>query len=230
MSRSLESVLEFTKIAIEDSNKIVIDTIKTQSSNKKLRLNQDTKSNKVIQAESWRDKFVRILNDKEDEINDLEKELEITKAREKQLEAYSLLLEEKLKVNEQQITQFNDTSSLPSNTSSITSSSGNSDENSTLTDDISILRDTVKFYEKVTSCAVKRSLESNNKYICTVKNELYRTAIKFELDIGEEIVFTPIANIDYLPDYLHCQISFEPKMAPVMMGDILQALYEEKEN
>jgi hypothetical protein len=45
----------------------------------------------------------------------------------------------------------------------------------------------------------------------------------------QALYFYPIANASKLPEYLQSEIQGECIMAPVLMGDILAALYEDKE-
>jgi hypothetical protein len=142
----------------------------------------------------------------EQKIADLENSLSKSKDRESKLEKYSLVLEKQLE-------NISSNGSLDG-----IKKSGNDEELSNL----------LKFYEIMTSMKVEMN---NQEYICTLKNKLNKRATRFILRISpNEYDFIPKANMSMLPDYLQKHISFDPNMAPVITGDILQNLYEDTDN
>jgi hypothetical protein len=48
-------------------------------------------------------------------------------------------------------------------------------------------------------------------------------------DAGVQITYEPKANLDLLPDYLRQNIKFEQQMAPVLMLDVLNAMYGDEQ-
>ena len=100
----------------------------------------------------------------------------------------------------------------------------------------------------------KKGADGKEEFVCTVKNSVQKRAVRFALsmlldeedlirqrkkrkDTGESevdeeisaITYTPRANVEMLPDYLQSVLSFEPDMAPVLLSDVLGALYEDEE-
>lgn len=71
-----------------------------------------------------------------------------------------------------------------------------------------------------------------SNYICTIKNKHRRVASRFVIAVDEKaknlnLKYTPGANIQALPDYLHNAIEFEAGMAPVLLGDVLNSVFED---
>ena len=92
----------------------------------------------------------------------------------------------------------------------------------------------VKFYEQMTAMKVDQS--STGEYICTLKNSVHRRVTKFSIKRkrdsrdGLDMQFIPRANVNILPDYLQSEIFCETNMSPVIMGDVLQALYNDEDH
>lgn len=215
---TLSQAIEISKIAIEDSSKIVIDTVEKHklSSSKKRKSLSTSFDGSSIQPHSLREEVLSLLKFKDDDIMDLQTELEISEKRIQKLNAYVKLMEQKLEL---QGSVINTNSS-----SSVTSSQE--------TFEIDHLTRIIKFYEMVTSMAVKIDDTDQNKYICTVKNKAKRIGSKFSISYKseDELAFQPIANANILPEYLRSEISFEVEMAPVLTSDVLQSLYEETDD
>ena len=71
-------------------------------------------------------------------------------------------------------------------------------------------------------------------FVCTVKNRSMQRVTKFKIteregEQNENMEFKPLANADFLPEYLRAHINFEAEMAPVILGDVLQNIFTEDE-
>ena len=79
----------------------------------------------------------------------------------------------------------------------------------------------------MTSMSVK--FDGNGVYICTLKNKVKKNATRFVIEDKkkDELEYIPKANVNLLPDYLQNEISFERNMAPIILADAIQALYDE---
>ena len=63
----------------------------------------------------------------------------------------------------------------------------------------------------------------------SVKNEEAKRSTSFRLQVGELIKYEPIGKPDpSLPDFLHNAIEFEPSQAPVLLQNVLQAVFPEE--
>ena len=224
------------KLAVADFDKCVMIDRTQFASRKRGRIAVITKSKDLLdgtpsggpleeldtnsEANFWRDKYEKLRSEKSNAEEELERELEITTEREQKLDSYAKLLEKKVQ-------------QLIGNGSSASSSAGSTVE--------SLLKKVV-FYEAMTSMSVK--LQPGDGYICTVKNTVNKTVTQFKIELKEgstesdaaggadildqEVNYTPIANPDLLPEYLQEEIECEKRMLPVILGDVLQLLYEEK--
>lgn len=236
-SKSLAETMEYAKIAIEDASKIVIDradnvsrnqAMPSSSSSRKRRkssigtdshlsqtiLDNSTDYESFGNTPEWRDKLIALVRERDEEMNDLHKQLEISELEGEKLQDLNKILEEKLI-----------SATTLASATEIRNGITSHDPNPT-----KMLENIIQVYEKLTCVTVKAD-DSEDSYICTVKNHMKRCGIKFRLGsvMSKEITFTPVANIEHFPEYLHDEIVFESAMAPVMMGDILQSLYEEKQ-
>lgn len=100
----------------------------------------------------------------------------------------------------------------------------------------------IKFYETLTGTTVKENKtvdEDKDSYICTTKNSIKKVGSQFQIDLdkitnggtkAQNLYFRPLANADMLPEYLQSSIEGESIMAPVLMGDVLAALYDDDDN
>ena len=98
-------------------------------------------------------------------------------------------------------------------------------------------RKVLRMYEIMTAMTVVESDKRDGVMLCTAKNHMRRILTRFSIEMpsaedGEqtEVQYAPLANINLLPDYLQNKITCEKPMVPVMLGDILQSLFEEEEN
>ena len=216
------------KCAVDEGDSLVID--RTQFASRKrgrisvvsrgkdrLEIKDDNKDEEVSSEVSfWRDKYESLRLVKFGAEEELEAQLELMTERELKLEKYSTLLEQKIDImNESNPLQTKDDLNMK----------------------LDGYRKKLLFFEAMTSMTVK--CEDNDTYICTVKNKLKKVATRFKIvmdDCDEKTVmsteapdvqYAPIANATLLPEYLQSEISFESNMAPVLIGDILQALYED---
>ena len=266
---SLSDVLHSERIAIEDHEKIVIDRIEiksmTESAMKRAKLSHQSTLNspavdlKGFEALSWKDKINKVIQLKDEDIEDLENQLKLVNQRSQLMIDYIKTLEGQLQnaisshgnnnmnsttqivqALQAQFDKIQDDSNLKlgvSNNNSTTTSVP------TLTDDeskkkIQSLEKIIKFYEYLTSCKVRMPDEQaadskTEKFLCTRKNSINRSVIKFLMydnpENDQESIFVPKANMELFPAYLQGEILFESKMAPVILGDLLQALYEDKD-
>ncbi len=63
----------------------------------------------------------------------------------------------------------------------------------------------------------------------SVKNEEAKRSTSFRLQVGELIKYEPTGKPDpSLPDFLHNAIEFEPSQAPVLLQNVLQAVFPEE--
>jgi hypothetical protein len=87
------------------------------------------------------------------------------------------------------------------------------------------------FFELMTSMTVATALlNKKDIYSCTIKNDINRRITKFNITLeSDQLIFEPKANSNMLPEYLREGITGEARMAPVILGDILQQVYEDKE-
>lgn len=154
----------------------------------------------------WRKKHDAVFQEHERVKSELEAQLSISGEREAQLEKLTTMLETKVKSLEERNARNAASSSL------------------------------LDFFEKMTSMQVKLgdggASTGPQSFVCTVRNAVKRQATRFRIEntASNEVSFLPMANLEMLPEYLRAHISFEPDMCPVVMGDILQNLYEDSTN
>jgi len=118
-------------------------------------------------------------------------------------------------------------------------------------------RQMLEFMEWLTSMSVKHNVVEGGQeeFICTAKNPREKKVTRFSIvpeltEVGEILQanekigadndgdaskqkrmmrYEPKANIEELPDYLRQAIQFDMDMAPVLLLDVLNALYGEEE-
>ena len=227
---TLEEAIKAAKIAVEDFDKVVMIDRSQFASRKRGRIAVITKSKDLLggspsggpleeidsnsEANFWREKYEKLREEKSNAEEELEHQLEITTEREQKLDKYAKLLEKKVE-------------QLVGSVSAVSSS----------TDIPETLRKKAAFYEIMTSMSV--NVQDDGGYICTVRNTVKKSATRFKIELKEEsddaraegsdqeVNYTPMANPAILPEYLQSEISCGAKMLPVIMGDVLQLLYEE---
>ena len=188
----------------------------------------------------WKKRFKDLKNNKDPLMKSLESDMLAAFDREDQALAYVRKLESKIERLE-------------------TRGSDAGIKTKELTEKIESRRKRLDFMEWFTGMSIKREekkgVDGKEEFVCTVKNAVQKKAVRFTLsmlldeedlirqrkrrkDTGESeaddevsaITYTPRANADMLPEYLQSVISFEPDMAPVLLSDVLGALYEEEDN
>lgn len=210
MSKSLEEAIGEAKIAIIDAEKVVIENLFPSLKKRKLietSLGEFFQKNNQNSNESFRLQVVELVQSKDEEIHDLENQIEISKLRINEMSEYIKLMEEKLKHLEKRL--------KPSD----------SEVSNSIID-----KTTIKFYEIMTSMKIEVTSDHSrsDKFSCDIENPVKSRRVKFSLQLrDDEYIYTPIESAKILPEYLHDEISFEKGMAPVLMGDVLQALYDE---
>ena len=178
----------------------------------------------------WRNKFEILRKEKTASNEDFEEALDNAIKRENESSKYVSMLEKKIAL-------------LSSSSSSSGGSSSSAVNLNEMNEKVESQRKLLAFYELMTSMSVK--INSGTEFICTVKNKVSRKATRFSIDedktpsssskAGEpqsgssQFMFAPLANIEMLPDYLNSRINFEPRVAPVLLGDVLQKLFENEE-
>jgi len=236
---TLESMIKGTRgIVDEDDASLIIDRNK-YSSRKRSRLCTVTNADQVIDAHAlrqeratsssssddvnseasfWQHKYESLVAERIDAENDFDKQLSVVDEIAQRKDAYIKLLERKIEKM---------------------SSSGGASSNSNSHDDdeVKVKNRVISFYEQMTCMSVKvddndRGDQSN--YICTIKNKQRRVASRFIISIDDKtkraatnVKYIPCANIHVLPDYLHNTIEFEPGMSPVLLGDVLNSMFED---
>lgn len=160
----------------------------------------------------WKDKYNKLKASRNESEEDLDKQIKLSIEKEKKLNEYINYLEKRLDLSNTDVSS----TVMIANTGS-TGTKNNKDE---------IL---LKFYEQMTSMSV--AIDDNNTYICSVRNKLEGKTTKFIIKLNDdetEASFLPKSNISMLPEYLRAEeVAFEPTAMPVVMGDILQLLYDE---
>ena len=226
---SLEDAIVAAKCEVDEGDALVIDRTKF-ASRKRGRISAITRGKDRLdikdvsiemetstQVAFWREKYESLRLVKSGAEEELESQLELVTEREGKLEKYANLLEQKIDL-------LKETNHLQSKDD--------------LNEKLDGYRKKLCLFETMTSMTIK--CEDNDTYICTVKNRLKKVAARFQIALNDhdektvlssetpDIHYAPIANANLLPEYLHSEISFESDMAPVLMGDILQSLYEDE--
>ena len=237
---SLAESIKLAKVAVVDGDQIIIDRTILESRKRKLKSSvpendePQQKSNTTSRVSTssstggpkgssgahnndsidWKEKYLALRNEKMEEIDDILLKIELSSQREKKIEQYANLLEKKVELLSNKLATASSSSSDIADSSKVSNNA----------------EDIIRFFELMTSMIVKRDEENPHYFVCTVQNLVNRTATKFAIDTKDreknsDVRFTPIANSNLLPEYLRGEISFEPNMAPVLTGDVLQALY-----
>jgi hypothetical protein len=197
----------------------VDDTLKTTASRKRDRICtvsssiDDTSENLSngfeddmpdAAAEFWRRKFDALNHQRTLEVAELANQLEATTAREKKLEDYVKLLTKKLNLTEKKLSR------------------GHKGSNQEVLD----------FFQKITSLTIEsiKIVDADELYTCLVTNTQLEKSCRFQFKLtAEEAHFMPLTQTDLLPEYLRNHISFDKEMLPVVLGDVLQNLFEDDE-
>lgn len=234
---SLERAIKSSAIPVRESSGMVVIDRSNFASRKRGRIASVSSATKefpdfasLVKADSspsaeadfWREKYETLRALQEESQQELEKELEVSQQKEKKLEQMIVLLKKKgesTNVNGKADKENN----IVGNANTGNSLTGNNDV------ELQRLQTLVKFYERMTAMTIVADKSNAKKMNCTVKNKIQRKLIKFSVEESEDgsVNYTPVANSDFLPEYLQNEISFEVNMAPVVMGDVLSNLYDE---
>ena len=187
----------------------------------------------------WKRRFNDLKNNKDPLMKSLESDMLAAFEREDQALSYVRKLESKIERLE-------------------TKGSDANIKTKELTDKIESRRKRLEIMEWFTGMTIKQggqmSTDGKEEFVCTVKNAVQKKATRFALsllldeeeffrqrkkrkDSGENsaegdisaITYIPRANAEMLSEYLQSVLSFEADMAPVLLSDVLGALYEEEE-
>ena len=228
---SLEEAIKAAKCVVDEGDMFVIDKTKF-ASRKRGRIASISRGNERIEARDddddlcedapkqeikhWFEKYEQICQDLKESENELENMT-------KKTANYSALV----KLLERKIEQLSEKGG---------SSSG------TVTDEelhhkLKMLRRKEIFYESMTAMSVNCD-NMNDEYMCTVSNGRDGLTARFKLQYKEaelvggiihssDVQYEPLGNLSQLPEYLQSELSFEPKMLPVVMADVLNELYKD---
>jgi hypothetical protein len=158
------------------------------------------------EARHWKKKYESLKEELDKEEEELESEMEVTAERTEKLHELARLLERKVE--------------LMTNPLSDAVKGCNLETQKRILD----------MYETLTAMTV---VETDSVFVCTVKNKERRLVTRFSIQLPEEddseVIYTPMANIDLLPENLQSKISCAPSMLPVILREILVNLFEEEE-
>jgi hypothetical protein len=230
MSQSLESMILSARLKVaEDESAMIIDR-NQYASRKRNRICTVTNSNDVIdtnilrqehdndvnvEANFWQHKYECLVSERIEAEKDFEKQLNVMDDIVQRKDSYIKLLEKKINSLEK---------------------TGNGNVNVNVDDDLKLKSRLVSFYEQMTCMSVKVKDDDKcdySNYVCTIKNKQRRVASRFVIAVDDtsknnvSLKYTPGANIQVLPDYLHNTIEFEAGMAPVLLGDVLNSMFED---
>jgi hypothetical protein len=231
--------MKIANISTKKSNEAIVIERKLVASRKKRRLcpltagdepmkkmmNEENYDDSIENVSFWRNKYDELYRETISLNNDLEKQLEMMRDRSNEMEKCIHLYEEKLKKVECSSTFKKDRM--------------------------------IEFYELMTNMTINLEQKDElDEFSCTVKNDVSNEIARFlitwkkldsfnkkqkleessdavdnqldEIDLNE-VSFQPLSNTSVLPNYLQADICFERRMAPVIMGDILQQMYVDEE-
>ena len=220
MSVSLDKALAVARAkAFDEGGGIVIDRKNKRARSRhenddeddmdlKNRENTKPGSKAAGDAAFWKQKYNKMKKLREEAEEDLEEQLRVSKTKEAALEKYANLLQQKIKAIEKGGVNGSDTEALE--------------------EKIETQRKYLSFYELMTSMTLKE--EENGVMVCTLKNRVKRNATRFMIENSnkEEIDYIPRGNINLLPDYLQQEMTCERNMAPIVLADAIQALYDDE--
>jgi hypothetical protein len=170
------------------------------------QLSDDDNENLTYDGKFWKGKLRELYNERMSLEQRLSSQLKDTVGMYNELREYTLELEQKCQLAK------------------------NSDNESSLQLD-SALEDKLKWYESLTSTKIDVLGETECR--CTIKNKMQKKLTRIEFKFGknsndeDELCVLPRANIDLLPSYLQNEIKCESAMAPVVFGDVLQAMFSD---
>lgn len=174
----------------------------------------------VNEVKFWKDKYEQLRECRLANEEDMEKQLILASDKEMKLMKYIQLLEQKVGNN---VVEATAVTATPATT---TTTTNDHDEQ------IRTLQKQNDLYKTMTCMSVKvcdADDAANNRYTCTVKNNVKRMATRFQVTLNsdETIELEPTANSSMLPSYLReGTITFDANAAPVVMGDILNNLFD----
>lgn len=225
---SLEDAILVAKCAVDEGETLIINRSNFASRKRgrlsvlsrgrdRLEVNDDNMQCEVAKEVAfWREKYesLRSVNTTAD--GEFEAQLDLMTERESKLEKYVQLLEKKV---------------------DILSERNQGGSGIDLEKKLDGYRRKISFFETMTSMTVK--CEEEEEYVCTIKNKVKKIATRFRIKLkvendlvapintADDVRYAPMANSNLLPEYLQSEISFETNMAPILMGDILQSLYDD---
>ena len=227
---TLESMIKGTRAIInEDDASLIIDR-NNYCTRKRNRLCTVTNAEQAIdtnlfiqdkendninnEAIFWQNKYEALVAERIDAEKDFDKQMNVLEEIVQRKDSYIKLLERKI----EKMTNRGD------------KNNEDGDDN-----ELRLKNKIISFYEQMTCMSVKvdDDLREESNYICTIKNKQRRIASRFIISIDDKnksavtnLKYTPSANIHVLPDYLHNSIEFEPGMTPVLLGDVLNSMFE----
>ena len=170
-----------------------------------------------VEAKFWKQKYETLKRERNEEEEDLEHLIEVTAEREAKLIELARLLERKI--------------DLLATTSVNGEGSAEAAEKYAK---VETQRKVLQMYELCSAMTVAESEENENEYLCTVKNKMKRLVTRFSVtmpsDDEDEMLFTPLANVDLLPQYLRNAVKCDVSALPAMIKTILEELFKPDED
>jgi hypothetical protein len=173
----------------------------------------DEPDERDMEAKFWKEKFVRLNEQRSREYIELSHRLGLTSEREKKLEEHAKVLMSKLKLTEKRL-------SHPSHQADTTYPECHRQK-------------LMEIFQHLTSITVESEelIDGYEIYTCSITNARLLKTARFQIRLaGKESHWLPVSNTSLFPAYLKDHISFEEQMLPVILGDVLQNLYEEEKD
>lgn len=180
--------------------------------------------NAVNDPTFWREKYEALERDNDEQMQDLQDQALINATKERKLNEYIRLLEEKCggKLPEAPVSAASSSAAATADASEAAS-----------------LRQQLQRYKLLTGMSVEPSADKINEFVCTVRNRAAKKLVKFAITMpaegssasssnSGECSHRPMANThsQHLPAYLtEGEVEFEAPLAPALLGDVLTALY-----
>lgn len=178
-------------------------------------------------ATYWKSKFYEVceLNRAcEDDLLELKRNFD---EKQEGMLSYIKALEQRL----EGVTNLQKSLSSPMRSKTTSSSAGDASDLM-----INDLRAKLAFYELFTGTTVK--VNDGTSATFTVKNSVERLVTRFNVSVDSsegggaqrgDIHFEPTGNVHLLPEFLQANLSMEAQHAPLLFGNVLQAIFEERE-
>lgn len=214
MSVSLEDAIRKARVRVEiDSSSVIIEREQihfaaSQVGKYALEHIKDSSSDSSYDAKFWREKCAILMHERKEAEAQLSKKIVSVHSKYENMRRYVKLLEQRA------------------------DTSGKRKRNTADCEEFDTQHEKLQVFEILTGTTVE--VGEKSEYICTVKNPVARKATRFSLQNVQhpdgDILVHPKGNVRFLPDYLQQgDIVCEHSFVPLLMGDVLQGLYQEDE-